>query len=293
MTTAAQWVSGARPRTLPAAVLPVFIGAAVANRSLFGAEELLFHGALALLVSLALQIAVNFANDYSDGVRGTDHDRKGPMRLVGSGAATPLAVKRAALIAFAVAAAAGTLLAALSSWWLMVVGVVCIVAAWTYTGGPRPYGYAGWGELFVFVFFGLVATVGTTFVLSGEITALAVTAGCVTGFLAVALLVVNNLRDIASDAVNGKKTLAVRIGPRNTRVLYVGCYVAAGLGIVTSSFMQPSALLGLVGLLAVLPAISTVLSARDAASLVRALGLTARAQVVVGMLYALGFVIQS
>ena len=293
MTTAAEWVSGARPRTLPAAVVPVFIGAAVANRSLFGAEELLLHGALALLVSLALQIAVNFANDYSDGVRGTDHDRKGPMRLVGSGAATPLAVKRAALIAFAVAAAAGTLLAALSSWWLMIVGVVCIVAAWTYTGGPKPYGYAGWGELFVFVFFGLVATVGTTFVLSGEITALAVTGGCVTGFLAVALLVVNNLRDIASDAVNGKKTLAVRIGPRNTRVLYVGCYVAAGLGIVTSSFMQPSALLGLVGLLAVLPAISTVLSARDAASLVRALGMTARAQVVVGTLYALGFVIQS
>lgn len=293
MTTIAQWFSGARPRTLPAAVVPVAIGAAVSNREQFDTETLILHGALSLVVSLALQVAVNYANDYSDGVRGTDNARSGPLRLVGSGAATPSAVRRAAFVSFVVAAIAGVILAAMTTWWLIAVGLLCIIAAWTYTGGPKPYGYAGLGELFVFIFFGLVATVGTSFAIANEITVISLLAGCVAGFLAVALLVVNNLRDLQSDAASGKMTLAVRLGARATRVVYVCCYVGAALGILLSALMQPGALLGLVGLLAVLPAVSTVLQVREPASLIPALAMTARAQLVVGVLYALGFVIQS
>lgn len=293
MTTIAQWFSGARPRTLPAAVVPVAIGAAVSNREQFDTETLILHGALSLVVSLALQVAVNYANDYSDGVRGTDNARSGPLRLVGSGAATPSAVRRAAFVSFVVAAIAGVSLAAMTTWWLIAVGLLCIIAAWTYTGGPKPYGYAGFGELFVFIFFGLVATVGTSFAIANEITVISLLAGCVAGFLAVALLVVNNLRDLQSDAASGKMTLAVRLGARATRFVYVCCYVGAALGILLSALMQPGALLGLVGLLAVLPALSTVLQVREPASLIPALAMTARAQLVVGVLYALGFVIQS
>ncbi|MCU0266007.1 MAG: 1,4-dihydroxy-2-naphthoate polyprenyltransferase, partial [Actinomycetia bacterium] len=218
MTTVAQWVHGARPRTLPAAVAPVAVGTGAAAA---GGGAVWWKALLALTVALALQVGANYANDYSDGIRGTDAERVGPIRLVGTGTATPAAVRAAAVVAFAVAAAAGLVLAATSGWWLVLVGAAAIVAAWLYTGGPRPYGYAGLGEAFVFVFFGLVAVVGTTYVQIGRITALAVAAAVPMGLLACAVLVVNNLRDIPTDDAAGKRTLAVRLGDAATRRLFV------------------------------------------------------------------------
>ncbi|HEY9351166.1 MAG TPA: 1,4-dihydroxy-2-naphthoate polyprenyltransferase [Acidothermales bacterium] len=218
MTTTAEWVSGARPRTLPAAVSPVLIGSGAAAAE----RELRWWAALlALIVALALQVAVNYANDYSDGIRGTDTNRVGPFRLVGSGAASPAAVKRAAFMAFGVAALAGLVLVlATQTYELLLVGAVCIAAAWFYTGGRRPYGYRGLGELSVFVFFGLVAVIGTTYVQTGRVTVAAVVGGIGCGALACAILVVNNLRDIPTDSVTGKRTLAVVLGDQRTRTLY-------------------------------------------------------------------------
>src|SRR4051795_4622940 len=224
MATPAQWVAGARPRTLPAALAPVLVGTGTAA-ALDGFRP--GPAVLALVVALALQVAVNYANDYSDGRRGTDADRVGPMRLVGSGAATPRQVLVAAALSFAVAGMAGLALAALSSWWLVAVGAVCIAAAWTYTGGPLPYGYRALGEVFVFVFFGLVAVVGTTFVQTGTLPGLAFAMAVPVGLLIVAILVVNNLRDIDGDALVDKRTLAVLLGDRQTRVLFVGLFVVA------------------------------------------------------------------
>jgi 1,4-dihydroxy-2-naphthoate octaprenyltransferase len=183
--------------------------------------------ALALVVSLALQVGVNYANDYSDGVRGTDADRVGPLRLVGSGVAAPAEVRRAAVLSFLVAAVAGLVLALLVAWWLVLVGAACMVAAWYYTGGRSPYGYRGLGEVSVFVFFGLVATVGTTYVQAGEVTTASVLAGIGCGALACAILVANNLRDIPTDTAAGKQTLAVRLGDRRTRLFYVGLVFTA------------------------------------------------------------------
>jgi 1,4-dihydroxy-2-naphthoate octaprenyltransferase len=224
MATPAQWFEGARPRTLPAAIAPVLAGTgAAAAADGFDAGRAL----LALVVAVALQVGVNYANDYSDGVRGTDAERVGPLRLVGSGVASPGAVKRAALLSFAVAAVAGLVLALLSAWWLVLVGATCIVAAWYYTGGRSPYGYRGLGEVSVFVFFGLVATVGTTYVQAERITLASVLAGVGCGALACAILVANNLRDIPTDQTTGKRTLAVRLGDRRTRLLYVGLVFAA------------------------------------------------------------------
>jgi 1,4-dihydroxy-2-naphthoate octaprenyltransferase len=285
------WVMGARPRTLPAAVVPVLIGAAVASRSDPSVAVLAVNGALALVVSLALQVAVNYANDYSDGVRGTDAQRRGPQRLVASGAATASAVKRAAFVAFGVAGGAGSLLAARTTWWLLAVGAVSMVAGWTYTGGPRPYGYAGFGEVFVFVFFGLVATAGTAFVITREITRLSAVSGALAGFLATALLVVNNIRDIEGDRAASKRTLAVRVGDAGARRLYVACYAGSAASIVAAALDEPLALVGLVGLLVAAPAISTVRRATTTAELVAALGMTARVQLVVGVSYSLGLVI--
>ena len=209
MTTVGQWIEGARPRTLPAAVAPVLVGTGAAAAA---GDARPVRALLALVVSLALQVGVNYANDYSDGIRGTDTERVGPLRLVGSGVSSPAAVKRAALAAFAVAAAAGLVLAALTTWWLVAVGAAAMLAAWFYTGGSRPYGYRALGEISVFVFFGLVATVGTAYVQVERVTVTAVAGGVGGGALACALLVVNNLRDIPTDSVTGKRTLAVVLG---------------------------------------------------------------------------------
>jgi len=298
MTTPAQWVSGARPRTLPAAVVPVVVGVAVAvdvsrdGETAVATSIFVVNGLLALVVSLALQVAVNYANDYSDGVRGTDERRSGPLRLVASGAATASAVKRAAMSAFVAAGVAGLVLAARTSWWLIPLGLVCMIAGWTYTGGPRPYGYAGFGEVFVFVFFGLIATAGTTYVIVQQVSRLSVVSGGVAGFLATALLVVNNIRDITTDRESGKRTLAVRLGARRARLLYVLCYFCTSVAVVIAALDVPLALIGLVGLLAALPAIATVRSATSAGELIRALGMTARVQLVVGALYALGIIVR-
>jgi 1,4-dihydroxy-2-naphthoate octaprenyltransferase len=205
-------------------VSPVLAGTGVAA---YVDHAVWWKAVLALLVALALQVGVNYANDYSDGVRGTDADRVGPLRLVGSGVAAPAAVRRAAVIAFLVAAVAGLVLALLVAWWLVLVGAACMVAAWYYTGGRSPYGYRGLGEVSVFVFFGLVATVGTTYVQAREVTTASVLAGVGCGALACAILVANNLRDIPTDTAAGKRTLAVRLGDRRTRLLYVGLVFTA------------------------------------------------------------------
>jgi len=222
--SASTWLAGARPRTLPAAVSPVLVGCgAAAAVDAFS----WWRAVLALVVALALQVGVNYANDYSDGVRGTDAARVGPVRLVGSGLARPAAVRRAAFLAFGVGAAAGLALAASSSWWLAVVGAVSIAAAWLYTGGARPYGYRALGEVSVFLFFGLVAVLGTTYAQAGRLTWLAVLGAVGVGSLACAILVANNLRDIPTDARSGKRTLAVLLGDRRTRLLYAGLVVLA------------------------------------------------------------------
>ncbi len=229
MTSPADWLAGARPRTLPAAVAPVLAGTGVASHV---DDAVWWKALLALVVSLALQVGVNYANDYSDGVRGTDADRVGPMRLVGSGTATPRAVKTAAFLAFGVAAVAGLILAATTAWWLVAVGLVCVVAAWFYTGGGTPYGYLGLGEVMVFVFFGLVAVIGTTYVQTETWEWPALYAGIGIGALACAILVANNLRDIATDAPAGKRTLAVRMGDERTRYLYAFLVLLAAAAVV-------------------------------------------------------------
>ena len=228
-TGAALWLAGARPRTLPAAVAPVLAGTAVAAH-LDGAVW--WKAVLALVVSLALQVAVNYANDYSDGIRGTDDDRVGPPRLVGSGLASPRSVRLAAFAAFGVAGFAGLVLAATTAWWLVAVGVLAILAAWFYTGGTSPYGYRGLGEVMVFVFFGLVAVVGTTYVQTESFDWPALYAAVGIGALACAILVVNNLRDIPSDREVGKRTLAVALGPERTRGLYALLVLAAAVAVV-------------------------------------------------------------
>lgn len=280
------WFAGARLRTLPAAVVPVAVGTAAA----VGETGLIWWRALAaLVVALAIQVGTNYANDYQDGVRGTDDFRVGPVRLVASGLASAAAVRRAALIAFALAAGAGLALAAAVGWELLVVGALSFVAGWLYTGGPRPYGYLGLGEVFVFVFFGLVATVGSTYVQTGEITTLSACAAVPVGFLATALLVVNNLRDIPTDTETGKRTLAVRLGDRRTRVLYltllVDVYLLIGVIALTD---RPPALLALpAALLAAAPA-RAVRRGATGPDLVPVLGATGRVQLVTGLLLALG-----
>ena len=219
MTPLSAWVEGARPRTLPAAVAPVLAGSAFAWFE--GGFAPLLAGAC-LVVSLALQVGVNYANDYSDGIRGTDAERVGPLRLVGSGTATPAAVKAAAFGCFGVAAVAGLAIVVLTGFWgLLLVGLAAILAAWFYTGGRNPYGYQGWGEVFVFVFFGLVAVGGTTYVQLGRVTPASWWAAVAIGCLACSILVANNLRDLAGDRLVGKRTLATRLGDAGTRRFYV------------------------------------------------------------------------
>jgi 1,4-dihydroxy-2-naphthoate polyprenyltransferase len=274
--TPAQWLEGARPRTLPAAVSPVLAGTGVA---VYVDHAVWWRAALALVVSLALQVGVNYANDYSDGIRGTDADRVGPVRLVGSGLAPAGSVRLAAFAAFGVAMAAGLVLAATTSWWLLLVGALAVVAAWFYTGGKTPYGYHALGEVMVFVFFGLVAVVGTTYVqiLSAPLPAWYAAVGV--GALACAILVANNLRDIPTDRAAGKRTLAVVLGDARTRGLYallVGLAVVALVGVALST--SRLALLGLAFVLPAVPATRIVLTGATGADLVPVLQRTGVAE---------------
>jgi len=285
-----RWILGARPRTLPAAVVPVLVGTAVAA----GSGIIWWRAAAALVVALALQVAVNYANDLSDGLRGTDGPgRVGPQRLVGSGLATPQEVRLAMLGAFGVAAMAGLSLAAAVTPWLLLVGVASVAAGWFYTGGPRPYGYLGLGEVFVFVFFGLVATVGSAYVHQQQVPAVAWLAATAVGFLACALLVVNNLRDLPGDAEAGKRTLAVRLGDRRTRLLYVvlldGALVVGSLCALDRRW---AALVLGAGILAG-PAVRIVLGGAEGRDLVDVLGRTGRTQLAAGALLALGLALSA
>ncbi len=255
MTTREEWIAGARPKTLPAAIAPVLVGTAFAG---YNANAVNFF--LALVVGVALQVGVNYANDYSDGIKGTDKDRVGPMRLVGSGAATPEAVKRAALIAIAIAVVAGVSLAARSSWILIALGALSIIAAWTYTGGPKPYGYFALGEVSVFIFFGLVATLGTYFAHVGSLSFEVLLASFAMGCLACAILVLNNLRDLEKDKLAGKITLAVKIGDSQTRRFYQGLIftpLLIALALVPTSFYFLLAFLALPQILKVTASIRT------------------------------------
>jgi 1,4-dihydroxy-2-naphthoate polyprenyltransferase len=229
MATPEEWLAGARPRTLPAAVAPVLAGTGVAA---YLDSNVWWKALLALLVAVSLQVGVNYANDYSDGIRGTDADRVGPMRLVGSGAAPAADVKRAAFICFGVACLAGLVLAVTTSWWLVAIGLACIAAAWFYTGGSKPYGYHALGEVMVFVFFGLVAVVGTTYVQTGTLPLPAWYAGAGVGALACAILVANNLRDAPTDRGTGKRTLAVVLGDEQTRYCFVFLVALAAIALV-------------------------------------------------------------
>ena len=279
------WWQGARPRTLGAAVSPVLVGTAVASRY----EPVVWWRALlALLVALALQVGVNYANDYSDGVRGVDRERKGPLRLTASGLVPARLVKRAAFLAFAVAAAAGLVLAVAVDLRLILVGLAAIAAAALYSGGPRPYASAGLGEVAVLVFFGFVATCGSSYVQLERVPWLAGGGAVAVGLLACAILLVNNLRDVESDAVAGKRTLAVRIGAAATRSLYTAS-VAGGLVVpLALAPAAPGALLALAAAPLAASPVRTVATRRDPPSLVAALIATARLQLVLSALLAVG-----
>jgi 1,4-dihydroxy-2-naphthoate octaprenyltransferase len=289
-----KWVAGARPRTLPAAVVPVLAGTATAVGDNPDGIVWWRFGA-ALVTALAIQVGTNYANDYSDGKRGTDDPRArvGPVRLVGSGLAAPAAVKRAALIAFGVAAVAGLALAIAVDIRLLLVGAAAFAAGWLYTGGPKPYGYHALGEVSVFLFFGLVATAGSAYVQSERLTALAIGVGVPVGFLATALLVVNNLRDIPSDTAAGKRTLAVRLGDRRTRVFYVALLVAAVVAIpfIAGLGSRPAAVLALVAIPFAQRPVTQVLGGASGPALIPVLGATGRVQLIFGVLLAAGLAI--
>jgi len=288
VTSARDWLAGARPRTLPAAVAPVLVGTGAAA----GADGFdPIRALLALVVSLALQLGVNYANDYSDGVRGTDAQRVGPTRLVAAGLATGSAVRTAALLCFAVAAAAGLVLAARTTWWLLLVGAAAIAAAWFYTGGAKPYGYHALGELSVFLYFGVVAVVGTCYVQVERILPQAVAASIPVGLLACALLVVNNLRDIEGDAVAGKRTLAVVLGDRRTRWLYAALVVLSFVVVAGLSFYRPFAALALAAAILALPPVGEVLGRARGLDLLPPLRDTGLTQLLLGVLLAIGLAI--
>ncbi|ASO18149.1 1,4-dihydroxy-2-naphthoate octaprenyltransferase [Actinoalloteichus hoggarensis] len=272
MATVAQWIEGARPRTLPNAVSPVLVGTGAA----IGLGEFVWWMALgALCLAVALIVGVNYANDYSDGIRGTDTVRTGPLRLVGSGAAKPQHVLRAALISLGLAAAGGVALTVASAqWWLAPVGAVCVAAAWFYTGGKRPYGYAGFGEVAVFVFFGLVAVLGTVYLQAGRISGIDIGAAVAVGAFSSAVLVANNLRDIETDAAVGKRTLAVLLGDRDTRNLYLALVTVPFLITTLMGFRNTWALLGFLAVPLIVPALRAVLGGATGRRLVGVLGET-------------------
>ena len=266
--------------------MPVLVGVACASGA---PTPVWWRGVLAGVVSLALQVGVNYANDYSDGVKGTDAVRVGPLRLVGSRAATASHVKRAAFIMFGIAACAGLALALMTSLWLVLVGALAIIAAWTYTGGPRPYGYAGWGEVFVFIFFGVVATTGSEFVVSEKFTWAGVVASVAVGCIACSLLVINNLRDIPGDTVAGKNTLAVKLGDANTRKFFALLVVLAASSIcATAVLLSAYALFGLVGIVVLRPALEALARGAKGKDLIIVLGNVGRAQLVLGITFGAG-----
>lgn len=276
-----KWILGARPRTLPAAIAPVVVATA-----LVGADFNWFRAALALKVAVWLQIGVNFANDYSDGVKGTDTDRVGPTRLVASRMATATAVKSAAFISFAIASIAGLWLALLTSPLLILIGVISIAAAWGYTGGKNPYGYKGLGELSVFLFFGVVATMGTYYAQTEHITVLSFIVSIPMGALSCAILAINNLRDRPKDALVGKLTVAVRIGDRNARLMYVALLIVAHLAAVAT--LIPTALLTLLALPMSISISRQVLSGISGVELIPVLGRTGKLQMIFAILLAVG-----
>jgi 1,4-dihydroxy-2-naphthoate polyprenyltransferase len=273
---------------LPAAVVPVLIGSGVAA----GYEKFSWWRALlALVVALALQIGVNYANDYSDGVRGSDEKRVGPVRLVAAGLAPPRQVLSAAWLSFFVAGVAGLVLAAVTTWWLLPVGLACVAAAWFYTGGPRPYGYSGLGEVFVFAFFGVVAVAGTAYVQMRTLSWLAIAAAVPAGLLACALLMVNNLRDIRTDTVAGKRTLAVMLGDARSRNAYVSAVVlpftvAAGL-----MFARPFVLLVVLAMPLARRPVKSVRAGASGPALIRALGQTGKLQLAFGIAFTIGLAV--
>ncbi|MCE0485754.1 1,4-dihydroxy-2-naphthoate polyprenyltransferase [Ornithinimicrobium sediminis] len=293
MATVAEWVAGARPRTLPAALAPVAVGTGAAHAL---GESDLGLALLALIVAVALQVGVNYANDYSDGVRGTDATRVGPMRLVGSGAADPALVKAAAFLSFGTAAVTGLALVALSNaWLLLLVGALAILAAWRYTGGARPYGYRGLGELAVFVFFGLVAVLGTQWTQAGALSLAGVAGAVGVGAFACAILMANNLRDIPGDREVGKRTLAVQLGDTRTRTSYLALVVLAYAMVPVAALGSGSgwALLALLAAPTAWPAVRTVRSRATGADLVPVLGGTGLAQLAYAALLTLGLVLST
>ncbi|WP_353952711.1 1,4-dihydroxy-2-naphthoate polyprenyltransferase [Knoellia sp. S7-12] len=274
MATFEQWVAGARPRTLFAAVAPVVIGTAAAAQH---SEPSYAIAILAAVVALALQIGVNYANDYSDGIRGTDDERVGPVRLVGQKLARPESVKAAAFLTFGFAAITGLALVALAeAWWLLPLGVLSIIAAWKYTGGDKPYGYRGLGEIFVFIFFGLVATLGTLYAETGALSWFGLAAAVGVGAIASAILVINNLRDIPSDTESGKNTLAVRLGDRGTRRLWLGLIIVSVLAVAAMAIWDVWALVGLLSVAAILGAVKVVMGGAEGRRLVPVLGSTGK-----------------
>lgn len=280
-----KWILGARPRTLPAAIAPVVVATA-----LVGSDFDWFRAALALKVAVWLQIGVNFANDYSDGVKGTDADRVGPVRLVASGLATAYSVKAAAVISFAIASVAGTWLAFLTSPLLILIGIISIAAAWGYTGGKNPYGYRGLGELSVFLFFGVIATMGTYYAQTEELTLLSFIISIPMGALSCAILAVNNLRDRPKDELAGKRTVAVRIGDQNARRMYVALLALAHLAAIAT--LIPTTLLTLLALPMSLSISRQVLSGISGKDLIPLLGKTGKLQMLFSILLAVGLGIQ-
>ncbi|RZU19763.1 1,4-dihydroxy-2-naphthoate prenyltransferase [Kribbella rubisoli] len=281
MATPAQWIEGARPRTLPAAISPVLVGTGAAA---YLDGFVWWKALLALGVALALQIGVNYANDYSDGIRGTDENRVGPLRLVGSKVASPGQVKTAAFTCFGIGAALGIVLAATTTWWLLVAGAASLLGAWFYTGGKRPYGYRALGEVSVFLFFGLVAVLGTTYVQAETITWPAVAGAVSIGSIACALLVANNLRDIPTDSVTGKRTLAVVLGAQRSRQLYAALVILAFVLAAVSAIATPWTLLALIAALLAIKSIRVVLSDAVGPALIPVLKATGQTE----LLYAIG-----
>lgn len=286
MAKLSNWITGARVRTLPLAAAPVILGSASADL-VDSFNPLLGLGAL--LVALFLQIGVNYANDYSDGVRGTDDNRVGPLRLTASGLARPQSVKLAAFITFGLAGAIGLAMVIFTSqWWLIAVGAFAILAAWYYTGGKTPYGYAGLGEVAVFVFFGLVATLGTNYLMTSSLDPMAVILGSASGLYASAVLLVNNIRDLETDRVAGKKTIAVRLGDRRARVLFlVLIYIPVALNVMLV-LIYPAVVIGLLNLLLLVPISGIALSGRTPKELITALKLTSLAGFFYGLLVGFG-----